>query len=42
MILQLIQFGANIVAILYVFNQLIPHPRIEGGGFITTVLINVK
>lgn len=25
-----------------IFNQLIPHPHIEGGGFIITVLKNVK
>ena len=42
MISQLIQFGVNIVVIMYAFNQLIPHPHIEGGGFIITVLINVK
>lgn len=42
MILQVTQFGANTVVILYVFNQLIPHPHIEGGGFIITVLKNVK
>ena len=37
MLLQLIQIGANTVVILYAFNQLIPHPHIEGGGFIITV-----
>ena len=34
MILQVIQFGADTGVILYAFNQLIPHPHIEGGGFL--------